>query len=307
MATKVITGLALGAGGARGLAHIGVIQVLEEEGIPFNVITGSSMGAVVGDIYCQLRSAGEVEKRFREFINSREFDDSGLGYFRNRRTALEEKGFFKQIATTIKGRIIINLAQSRDGIIRQERLSIAIKYLLEPTQFKDHDIVLGVTATDLYSAELINYTEGEIIPAVIASCSIPGFLPPVKVNGRCLVDGAVACPVPVDLAGELGANFVIGVGVGQRLYEERELDNAIDILARSELISGFYHSREQLKGADVRIFPDTGDTHWSEFKKLEEMVEVGREAARKSITEIKEKMWELMGFWEKLKRRLSKV
>jgi len=282
MKTKI--GLALGGGGARGLAHLGVLKVLEEDGIPIDSITGTSMGAVVGAMYAQNPDSESIIKRFENFLASQDYDSLGLKYVIPQDE--QNPSFLSHLVRIVAKRIVVNFAPTRTGIVKTERLSDAISFLIDDRNFHDTKIPFGAVTTDLNSGETVLFREGNIKKAVTLSSSIPGFISPEPVNGNLFTDGGVSAPVPVYEAREMGADIVIGICVGVNRIKALENPNIIDIISRTDAIKGIYLSKLQLSNADVSLHPDVKDAHWSEFLRYKEFVNAGIVEAQKKLPEI---------------------
>ena len=173
-------GLALGGGGARGMAHVGVIRVLEREGIPIDCIAGTSAGSLVGAVY----AAGLRGHRLLE------------------------------MALQIRWRDIAQLVWPRQGFVSFARLEAFLGNLLGDLSFEDLDLPYAAVTADLATGEQVVLQEGRLAPAVRASCSVPGIVTPVEIDGRFLVDGGVANNLPISVVRDLGAGVVIAVGLG---------------------------------------------------------------------------------------------
>ncbi len=175
-------GIALGSGGARGLAHIGVVKALHEEGVEISYISGCSMGAIVGALYSATRSPKKLDE-------------------------LAESITWKKLL----GLFIPTLSKS--GLVDGNRVAVFIEKHLPAKTFKDLSIPLSLLATDIIKGELVRLSEGELLPAIRASFSIPLVFTPIQIDGRALVDGGLISPVPVNVVRDMGADFVIGVNV----------------------------------------------------------------------------------------------
>ena len=287
MAKKPVVALVLGGGGARGMAHIGILKVLEEARIPIDLIVGTSAGSLVGAMYATSQNIPAIIRRFEEFLQSKIYNHTGMPKFLQKKDA---ENFFGQVATYLEERIVINLAYSRTGLLERRRLREAVDFLVEPVNIRETQIPYAAVAVDLISGKELVFTEGSLQTAVEASSSLPGFLPPLQQDSRALVDGAVLHSVPVIPAKKLGADFIIAVNVSQSLEEEPELDNVIDILFRSSSITSHRYSRLQLREADLIIRPDVGSIHWSKFSMFHELVEKGEDVGRKALPVIREKL-----------------
>ncbi|MFQ5863866.1 MAG: patatin-like phospholipase family protein [bacterium] len=289
--------LALGGGGARGCAHIGTIKVLEQEGIPVHLIVGTSIGSVVGSIYAKTGRAEKVEERFKQFLQSVEYQKSGLELFKRKEPA---ENFFGQVATHIKERIVVNLAQSKPSLVGGWRLRQAMDFLIPEGRIEETKIPLAVVASNILNGQQVVFTDGDMRAIVSASSSIPGFLPPYEVNGNLLIDGSVVCPIPVEPARELGADIVIAVDVGQELNEHPKLDNVVNIIFQSNHITARHYNLYLLRQADVVIRPIVGNVHWSEFKLLRYLIEEGERVTQEAVAVIRKKIKQKTSFRRRL-------
>lgn len=266
-------GLALGGGGARGFAHIGVLQRLEEMGIRPDFITGSSMGALVAATYIKMGSAAATWTELDRLSKSEPFRKLGMHLINVKGRGGES--FWHQVSSAIQDRIVINLAHSKPGLVRADRVEDAIKVVITEDSWSDSGTALGIVSTDLYSGEDVYFTEGPLLPAVMASIAIPGFLPPVFYEGRTLVDGGVSQQVPIRMAREMGADFVLAVDVGQDINPIADLDNAMAIMSQSENIRSCHYRDMLNKEADVLLLPEMPGVHWSAYDQREAFVELG--------------------------------
>lgn len=264
-------GLALGGGAARGMAHIGVLNVLEKEGIPIDLITGTSAGAVVGSLYAHSKNAGLIKQKIIELS-------------RRRVTRL------------------IDPALPRTGFIKGEKFNDLLASLLGGNiKFSDLLMPFACTATDINTGEAVVFDRGSVIEAVRASISIPGMFTVVKRAGRYLVDGRLAVPVPVDLARRMGADFVIASNVipdvVDRAHQSTEEGakstrepNIIHILLQSIHIGTHSLVRLNLEQADVVIEPDVVHIGAAEFHHARECIKLGELAAQKALPEIRSRL-----------------
>lgn len=293
--------LALGGGGARGCAHIGAIKILERENIPIDLIVGTSIGAVIGAIYATLGDAQKLEERFQDFLKSEEFLKSGLDLFKRKEPV---ENFFGQVATHIKQRIVVNLAQSKSSLVGGQRLQRAMDFLIPQGRIEDTKIPFYPIASNILNGEQVLFWEGDMRTIVGASASIPGFLPPYEVNGYLLVDGSVVCPIPVEPARDLGADVVIAIDVGQKLNENPDLSNVINIIFQTNHMTARHYHLHLLKQADVVIRPNVGLVHWSEFKLLNYMIEEGERVTEEALPKIREVIKSRKSLWKRVLNRL---
>jgi NTE family protein len=282
-------GLALGGGGARGLAHVGVLCALEREGIRIDLLTGTSMGALVASMYALLPKSDYVVQRFRRYFESKEFKRTNPEFLHlsNHEGAPKYEGIFQRFASFIKKGIFYSQSLTKRAPISEENFSQNINFLLEDIEIQQTQIPLGIIALDLKSAQEVVIREGSLRTAAKASCAIPGILPPVKIGERELVDGGWIDRVPVRPAREMGADLVIAVDVAEVLDETEEYNTGLGIVLRTNDISRCALSRMQLNEADVVLSPDVSEIHWSDFGHLDDCLRAGEQATREKLDEIK--------------------
>jgi len=267
MALRVIPkfGLALGSGGAKGLAHIGIIKTLEKHGIPIDFIAGASIGSIIGAHYAAHKDINKLE----ELV---------LGFSRTKGLQLFDP--------TLKG-----------GIMKGRKTEGFIEDILEKATFESLKIPFAAVATDLNTAEAVVFTDGSLIKAIRVSISVPAFFQPVFYRKRLLADGGLSNPIPVDVARAMGADIVIAVNL-DTVYVEKMLEDipplasvpmhSINILRHNLAL----HS---VKNADVVISPpdilQVGLLGWNTLfttQKAKRIIKAGEDAAEASMPYIKE-------------------
>jgi NTE family protein len=278
-------GIALGGGGARGLAHLGVLKVLEAEGIPIACITGTSAGAVVGAMYAQNPDADALIERFKGSMAEDFYDQLSANCLKS--NCVENDSFISQTTRNIKKRIFINLAQSRRSLLKEFPLQEVLIKFIDEGRIEDTKIPLAIVATGLHTGREIWFESGDIIAAVAASSTIPGIFPPVYMNDDLVTDGAATCPLPVQHLSAMGSDVTLGVEVGMRYYHPMESINAIEIISRANMITSHRLGEIMVSTADVAIQPDTKDVHWSEFSRCDELIEAGMKAAVAKLPKIR--------------------
>ncbi|MGA1792164.1 MAG: patatin-like phospholipase family protein [bacterium] len=288
MSRRFKTGLALGGGAARGLAHIGVLKVFESEGIHIDLITGSSMGAIMGAMYALEPHADSLINRIREYLNSEAFKKAKFDFIsRSEKASSEGEGIFYKFSNFIKKRIFYGMAMTRLSFISEETFEKNIGYLLDEADMSDTKLKLGITALDINTCEELLITEGSIKKAVMASSAIPGILPPIKIEDRMCIDGGWTREVPVEDAYDMGADYVIGIDVGSELESSKKYINSLDIVFRADAITRSVLKTKRLKGADFIIRPEVESINWAEFKRIDDCILEGERAARKRMNELK--------------------
>ncbi len=277
-------GLALGGGGARGFAHIPILQGLEDIGLKPDFVCGTSIGALVAALYVQYGTALLVEAKMMELMDSEPFERLGLNLIK-----VDDRGgasFWQQTAARMQDRIVVNLAQSKPGLVKADRVREVIAYVLKHDVWDSGSCALGIVASDLVSGEDHHFTSGDLIEAVLASMAIPGFVPPIQIGDRLLVDGGVTQLIPVRLARQMGADYVLAVDVGRSIHQDVNLDNALAIMSQSEGITAVKYREFLAQEADLVITPEFGDSHWSQFGRYEDFMQAGEKsfiAAREAI------------------------
>lgn len=259
--TKPKIALALGAGGSRGFAHIGILKAFEEENIPIGIITGASIGAIVGGLY----AAGVPIKEI------------------------------KHKATTMRRMQFMDITlPSKGGFIKGAR---AVKFLNEileqsgaATTFSKTKIKFGCVATDLVAGQSVELTKGPLMPAIHASFAIGGVFKPVKQNGMLLVDGGPLCRVPVRLARKLGADVVVGVDcAGPTIpVKPSSLGNYVDILTRHLLILEYASSKHEIEESDYLISMIQSNIDPMKLDFAKESIENGYQEGKKMAKRLKQ-------------------
>jgi|GEM_PF-1910747 len=244
------------------------------------------MGALVAALYARNPDMDSLIQHFKESLRQVFHSEFKLDYLRP--VCGRNGSFLRQTTRNLKRRIVLHLAQSRQALLKDFCLSEILSKFIDQGNIEDTKIPLGVVATSLKTGREVLIRNGDMIPAIVASSSIPCFLSPTPLNGDTLIDGAVSCPVPVQYLGEMGADVTIGIEVSMREYNELQSLNLLEILGRANMITSTKLSRMMVNTADVAICPDTKDIYWSEFSKIDELIEAGIESAKEKIPEIRE-------------------
>lgn len=277
-------GLVLGGGGAKGFAHIGVIEELERRHIPVDAISGTSMGAVVGSMYAIGNDAGEIKTIAREIDWKTIFND------RQRREDLSfrRKREVRDILLNARLRVDNGRPVLPTGILGGQRLFATVQELLAPWRatedFDTLPIPFRAVAADIVTGKPVVMGSGSLPTAVFASMSIPAAFPPVEREGLLLVDGGIADNLPVDAARAMGVDIVIVVDVGEPPATADRIGSALSVFNQMQLLLGYdaiRRQRESLAGRDVLIEPDITGFGVTAFDRLEEGIDRGRAAAQK--------------------------
>ncbi|MGA7928286.1 MAG: patatin-like phospholipase family protein [Candidatus Sulfotelmatobacter sp.] len=246
-------GVALGGGFARGMAHIGVLKVLEEEGIPVRIVTGTSVGALIGAAYCSGLSIEELEK----------------------------------VAHSCRFNTFARWTVSRYGFASTDRMVSFLNRTLKVKSFEELRIPLGVTATDFNSGEGVVFHSGSIIDPVRASCAYPGMFLPVEIRGRYLVDGMLSHPVPTRPSREMGAERVLAVHLKGTWAKGGAPRHLFDVIGQSFAIAQDAMSSLWRGAADLIVEPDVAGFAYDDFKRASELISAGEVAMRKALPEVR--------------------
>jgi NTE family protein len=277
--------LALSGGGARGMAHIGVLAHLDKLSLKPELVTGTSMGAVVGALYCLHGSSAGLKGVVKDLFASEIFEKLDLDELMEDEEGHQDS--FEQFTRRTKNLLTMNKLMKRVSLVEPEFIEEVMFRFYGDATFDDLKIPFVAVATDLYSGEDIALTEGRLATAVQASAAIPAAFPPVPLNGMLLVDGYVTKNIPVPEPGEPPNRAdVIVVDVQRNLASHGPWENGIDIRARAEWIMQIQLNRWYLELADLVLVPDVKDVHWADFRLIDQLVEAGRSAAIEKEDEI---------------------
>jgi NTE family protein len=246
-------GLALGGGFARGIAHVGVLKVLEEEGIPVRMIAGTSVGALIGAAYCSGVTIAELE----------------------------------EVAYKVRFTTFARWTLSRYGFATNDRMVSFLTRTLKVQTFEELRIPLGVTATDFNTGEGMVFTSGSIIDPVRASCAYPGMFLPVEIRGRWLVDGMLSNPVPTRPLRAMGAERVLAVQLKGQWSKTTAPRHLFDVIGQSFAIAQDMMSSVWRSAADLVIEPDVAGFDYDDFKRAGELIRVGELAMRRALPEVR--------------------
>ena len=245
-------GLALGGGAARGFAHIGVIKVVEEEKIPVTAVSGTSVGSLMGLLFCAGKSWKEIE----------------------------------EVSRPLRWRDLLSLRLSGKGIYCTDKLERLIEGVLGPIRFEDLEIPLTVVAVDVSTGEEVILAAGQAAAAVCASTAVPGVFCPRQIDGRLLIDGGMRNSVPADVVRRMGADITVGVDLNRDRVKRRNpasawqvVSNTVGIVINNNLAPG--------KGsADILVAPDLFGFGYRSLDNKGEMIRRGEAAMRGALPEL---------------------
>jgi NTE family protein len=198
--------------------------------------------------------------------------------------------WFNRIYRFAQKEVFLSLAMFRNALLSMEDMRDTVKAFVADINIEQTNVPFTAVAADLYTGELIALNQGPLIAAVMASCAIPGFMPPIPWNGRLLVDGGVVNPLPVDLTRDIGADVILGVDVGLSISQSAPIKDGIDAITRATEIMGYHLSRRGRESADLLIEPAVKQVDWAKFMNYEELIQEGEKAAASQVENIKKLM-----------------
>jgi NTE family protein len=246
-------GLALGGGFARGIAHIGVIKVLEEENIPIQFVAGTSVGALIGAAYCSGLSCDELH----------------------------------EVALQVRFKTFAKWTLSRYGFASNQRMIGFLNRILKVKTFEELRIPLAVTATDFSTGEGVVFRSGPLVDPVRASCAYPGMFLPVTINGRMLIDGMLAHAVPSVPLREMGASRVLAVHLKGNWISGEGPRHLFDVIGQCFAIAQEKTSDRWKQATDLVIEPDVTGFKYDDFERTAELIRMGEVVARAAVPELK--------------------
>jgi NTE family protein len=257
LATNSGIGLALSGGAARGIAHISVLDVLEQEGVPIHAVAGTSAGSIVGALYCAGMPVSEIQR----------------------------------VLLKAKWTDILKFTVPRTGLISSDGIYRFMENILPVKKFSAIPLPFAAVATDLRTGEKVSITSGSIARAVQASCSLPVIFTPTVINRKALVDGGVSSQIPVRaVREEFGLAKVIAVNVNYKALELEQFDNMVKIAAHLSALWASKNAREEEKLADVVIQVNARGIPLYDLSKSKELLMRGKKATEEKMPEIRAMM-----------------
>ena len=245
-------GLALGGGFARGIAHVGVLRVLEEAGIPIRFVAGTSVGALIGAAYCSGLTPDELD----------------------------------EVARRVRFKTFARWTLSRHGFATNARMISFLNSILKVKTFEELRIPLAVTATDVSNGEGFVFTSGPLVEPVRASCAYPGMFLPVNIGGRWLVDGMLAHAVPTRPLRAMGAERVLAVHLRGRWSAGSAPRHLFDVIGQCFAIAQEMSADTWKQAADVVIEPDVNGFDYDAFDHTPELIRCGEETMRAALPRV---------------------
>lgn len=290
--TRIKVGLVLSGGGAKGAAHLGVIEVLEQYRIPVDIVTGTSMGAYVGGMYAMGLSAEEIKwKTFRTDWKSGYEDRVGRNdLLLRKKQDGDDYQLHTDLGVSLKGEF-----QERSGAVQGQTMAVLLRELTDNLpnldSFNQLAIPYRCVATDIARVQPVVIDSGNLATAMQASMTVPGALKPIDWQGKLLVDGGVVNNMPIDAALALGAEVIIAIDLRDPLFDTPELKSAINIIGQLTTHMTNSNTDRQItlmKEGDVYIQPDVSFMQAPDFDKMELAYEAGRKTALAALPELRQ-------------------
>jgi NTE family protein len=268
---RVSLGIALGGGFARGIAHIGVLKVLEEEGIPVDFVAGTSVGAIIGAAYCSGMTASELA----------------------------------ELAGSLRMSNFARLTLSRYGFYNNDRMVRFFARVLKQQTFEDLKIPLAITATEFRTGEAVVFTKGPLVDPIRASCAYPGMFLPVEIEGRSYIDGMLAYAVPTTPLRQMGADRVIGVYLSAHWTHAKPPRHVFEVIGQCFSIAQAKLAESWKKDANLIIEPDVDGFAYDCFERSSGLIAAGETAMRAILPEVRAMLTLSKGIVETEPQRLS--
>jgi NTE family protein len=285
MASGPVIAVALGSGGARGLAHAGVLDALTEAGIRPALVVGTSMGSIIGGLFAQNPDPADVWRRLDGYVNNEEFASYWAPFVpRNEAEARDPQHRLAGVYDFMQRKLIAVKTVTRPWIQEEHRLRGPLEQLFGKVNFADLEIPFAAVALDLISGNSVVCREGPLVDGIYASSAIPAVFPPVERDGMVLCDGGGPFRVPVEACRDLGADFVIAVDIPA--FEDTRFATGLDMVLRSNTIARQRLNRFVCAMADFVIRPDVTQFHWADFSAGEACRARGYLAARAVLDDL---------------------
>ncbi|MCA9116421.1 MAG: patatin-like phospholipase family protein [Planctomycetaceae bacterium] len=280
--------LALGGGGARGVAHLGAIEGVLEAGITINRIAGISIGSIAGALYAFEPEIHSLQHRTLEFLQSPDFQSHHRRLFGTRPATEDEStggvfSWYHRLTGYVRGNRLVHQVVSRKSLLSGDVLEDVVAQLLPDADLADAQVPLRVIAVDLLSGRRIVFDHGPLRTLVRASASLPGIFPPVEHEGMLLCDIGVFNSLPVLSARLCAEDFILAVDVSSELKPISHCDTALDVLMRMDEIGEAQFRSHVEQSADLIIRVNVADTEWYDFSRPEEVLAAGLAAARSTL------------------------
>lgn len=280
-------GIALGGGGARGLAHIGVLKVLEEAGIQPDIIAGTSMGSIVGALYAYTKDAVLLEQLLVDHLKHPKLVNMGLNRFSKKYDSNSIGSNIQLALQHLTNMYMLTTAVTKDHLIAEEKFRDILSMLLPEIPIEALPLPFSAVATDLITGQPYVFNKGDLTLATQASAAIPGIFAPVEFENKQLIDGACVALVPVQQAFAMGAHFVIAVDVSAPLKTESDYKTGVQIWLRADQITSMALREYYIGAAQFIISFKDLDFDWHAFDEAENIIKAGEDSTRAILDDLK--------------------
>jgi NTE family protein len=280
--------LALGAGGARGLAHIGILEEIERSGIRIDFVAGSSIGAMIGALYCLHGNAADVREHLKEFLTNEELQKKWDSFVpHNHNDDGKKKGhLFDELRMFINRQYLKVAVMTKKSLASREDLMNSLEQIFAGKTTDDLKIPFAACSVDLLSGDELYLDSGKLADIVYCSSAIPGIFPPCEKGDMLLADGSISDLVSVEAIPNHDEYIIIAVNFGPGTFMRTNLDRGLDVLMRSDELARIKLNKMILEKANLVISPDVAHFHWAEFARYDEIIVIGREAASSTHEDI---------------------
>jgi len=279
--------IVLGGGGARGLAHLGAMEVLGESAVQTERIVGVSIGSLVGALCAADSNPARVQAKVLELLHSPIFRHKHRQFFGDAYSDSEGVGglfsWYSRIKRVMSAHRRLRRAVTGPSLMMNTLLREVIEELVPDVDLADLETKLSVVAVDLLSGHRIVLEAGPLRQAILASSAVPGIFPPVRWGDMLLCDSGVVDSLPCDLAAAYGNEWLVAVDVGQEASVIHSCNSALDVMMRMDDIAERLLRRRSIPDADLVIRPRVGGVSWCDFNDPESLMEAGRTAARRAM------------------------
>lgn len=286
------TALVLSGGGSRALAHLGVLDELLNLGARIDLVVGTSMGAIVGGLYAYHGDMAIVMQKMREFLQSDLFVET----LSKATSGAEDEGgekLLERLVGLFRKGIYYTYSIVKSALVSEQAYLEVMSELIPAHPIEKLRVPFAAVAMDIVSGEEVVLRTGCLRESIAASAAIPGVLPPVRREGRHLVDGGWVDNVPVAPAIAMGAHFVIGIDASLQIHELGPLpSSALDLLHRANDITRIVQNQDRRLCADVLLIPPIGPMNWADFQNLDQPVQAGRQTVLQNLAHLRKQEYQ---------------
>jgi NTE family protein len=276
--------LVLGGGGFKGVAHLGVLRVLQNEGLPIERVVGTSVGALLGATYCHFGDADRALEHVQRFLASEGFRPASMVGFRRRSGRLP---LVHRLVAGIRRQVALERIFRRSSAYGGGALRAFVRNLVPRGDIADLRVPLGIYVLDLREGAPLLLTRGNLRTAVTASGAVPGFFPPVAWGDSLLCDAGIVDNLPTGAARDAGAARVVAVDLSHTLVPLRSSVTGMEVLLYAQEVSTRLANRRRAAAADVVLVPELGGRHWLDTTHLDRVIAAGEHAAVEALPKLR--------------------